>query len=173
MTRPPTDEPDTDGTSDAGRGATKEVYGFVAWIATFFLFGAYLLWAYLPESWLHAIGVTYYPDKYVSISIEVQAWFGLHNGGGDGGGGGGGGGSVNALACCRYWALAVPTHIVVTGVATLIAYYGINRMVCQHLDALTTIRDRHSHIEDMPIQVVNQLLYSRAARASKSKSKSK
>jgi hypothetical protein len=90
MTRPPTDEPDTDGTSDAGRGATKEVYGFVAWIATFFLFGAYLLWAYLPESWLHAIGVTYYPDKYVSISIEVQAWFGLHNGGGDGGGGDGG-----------------------------------------------------------------------------------
>jgi phosphatidylinositol glycan class P protein len=52
-------------------GTKLEVYGFVCWIATFFCFGCFLLWAYLPESVLHQLGVTYYPDKYWAIAIPT------------------------------------------------------------------------------------------------------
>lgn len=46
--------------------ANTEVYGFVGWVASFFGFGLYLMWAYLPDHILHELGVSYYPDKYVT-----------------------------------------------------------------------------------------------------------
>lgn len=63
------------------KGAAVEVYGFVAWLVSFVLFGMfcafhkdichhsllgmYCLWAFLPDSVLHAMGISYYPSKYV------------------------------------------------------------------------------------------------------------
>ncbi|KAL6077463.1 Phosphatidylinositol N-acetylglucosaminyltransferase subunit P [Balamuthia mandrillaris] len=55
--------------------ARREVYGFVCWIATFGLWVAYMLWAYLPDEWLHSMGIYYYPSKYWSIA--VPAWISL------------------------------------------------------------------------------------------------
>lgn len=43
--------------------ANVEVYGFVGWVASFFGLGLYLTWAYLPNNFLHELGVSYYPDK--------------------------------------------------------------------------------------------------------------
>ena len=51
---------------------SQEVYGFVGWIVTFIAYFAYLAWAFVPEAWLEAIGITYYPDKYWAIA--VPAW---------------------------------------------------------------------------------------------------
>lgn len=50
----------------AKKEANAEVYGFVGWVTSFFAFGLYLMWAYLPDHILHELGVSYYPDKYVS-----------------------------------------------------------------------------------------------------------
>jgi phosphatidylinositol glycan class P protein len=43
--------------------AAAALYGFVAWIMTYVCYALFLLWAFLPEERLHALGVTYYPAK--------------------------------------------------------------------------------------------------------------
>ena len=45
------------------------LYGFVAWIATQIAFALFLLWAYLPESTLHRLGITYYPAKHWALTL--------------------------------------------------------------------------------------------------------
>eukprot|EP01102_Stenamoeba_stenopodia_P014336 TRINITY_DN4748_c0_g1_i1.p1 TRINITY_DN4748_c0_g1~~TRINITY_DN4748_c0_g1_i1.p1 ORF type:complete len:133 (+),score=6.78 TRINITY_DN4748_c0_g1_i1:76-474(+) len=52
-----------------------DVYGFVGWITSFIAFGAYLLWAYIPDPLLHQLGLVYYPHKYWAIAIP--AWLGV------------------------------------------------------------------------------------------------
>ncbi|KAJ1975676.1 hypothetical protein H4R35_003040 [Dimargaris xerosporica] len=49
-----------------------EIYGFVIYIVSYLLFGLYLGWAYIPDSVLHSIGVTYYPSRYWAIALP--AW---------------------------------------------------------------------------------------------------
>lgn len=46
-----------------------EVYGFAGWIASLVAYALYLVWAYVPESTLQAVGITYYPSKYWAIAI--------------------------------------------------------------------------------------------------------
>ncbi|KAL9650215.1 hypothetical protein ABK040_014871 [Willaertia magna] len=46
-----------------------EIYGFVGWMITFLLLFTYLVYAFVPESILHFIGITYYPDKYWALAI--------------------------------------------------------------------------------------------------------
>ena len=46
--------------------------GFVLWMSTFVAFFAFLLWAFLPESVLQSVGVTYYPSKYVVASLPSK-----------------------------------------------------------------------------------------------------
>lgn len=46
-----------------------EVYGFVGAISTLVAFVVFIIWAYLPESWLHAVGITYYPSRYWAMAI--------------------------------------------------------------------------------------------------------
>jgi hypothetical protein len=62
---------------------STEVYGFVLWILSMVCFSQlelpqthpdlvlvlYVLWAFIPDEILVAMGVTYYPDKYWAIAI--------------------------------------------------------------------------------------------------------
>lgn len=66
----------------------SEVYGFVGSISTIVASVIFFIWAYVPQSWLHSIGITYYPS--------------------------------------RYWALAVPTYVMVSIVLMLGFYIGLN-----------------------------------------------
>ncbi|KAF8370118.1 hypothetical protein HHK36_031847 [Tetracentron sinense] len=47
----------------------SEVYGFVGSISTVVTTGIFLVWAYVPEPWLHSVGITYYPSR---------SWNGMH-----------------------------------------------------------------------------------------------
>lgn len=47
------------------------VYAFVAWIASMVVFIVFLLWAFSPRSFLHAIGITYYPSRYYAIALPA------------------------------------------------------------------------------------------------------
>ncbi|GAQ82327.1 phosphatidylinositol glycan class P [Klebsormidium nitens] len=50
-----------------------EVYGFVGSIASIVAYALFILWAYIPEQYLHAAGVTYYPSKYWAIALPAYA----------------------------------------------------------------------------------------------------
>ncbi|CAM8946547.1 unnamed protein product [Rhodiola kirilowii] len=51
----------------------SEVYGFVGSITTIVATVIFLIWAYLPESWLHYLGVYYYPSKYWVLAVPAFA----------------------------------------------------------------------------------------------------
>lgn len=51
---------------------TYEYYGFVLYLASSLGFLIYILWSYLPSPFLHALGVTYYPNRWWSLAIP--AW---------------------------------------------------------------------------------------------------
>jgi hypothetical protein len=47
-----------------------EVYGFVLWLSTIITGAVYLGWGYLDDKTLINLGITYYPEKYVTSSIQ-------------------------------------------------------------------------------------------------------
>ncbi|KAF6153985.1 hypothetical protein GIB67_037689 [Kingdonia uniflora] len=51
----------------------SEVYGFVGSITTVVAAVLFLIWAYTPERWLHAIGITYYPSRYWALAVPTYA----------------------------------------------------------------------------------------------------
>lgn len=81
----------------------SEIHFFVSWITSFIAYAIYLFWAFMPESVLLALGITYYPS--------------------------------------RYWALAIPSYVIVTTLTYVAIYNAINLAVTPSLDALCTMRD--------------------------------
>lgn len=51
---------------------TYEYYGFVLYLASSLAFLMYILWSYLPSPFLHALGISYYPNRWWSLAIP--AW---------------------------------------------------------------------------------------------------
>jgi len=45
------------------KSRVPEFYGFVVWASTSFLFVLYVLWALLPDSWITALGISWYPNR--------------------------------------------------------------------------------------------------------------
>ncbi|CAO3624548.1 unnamed protein product [Cunninghamella echinulata] len=56
-----------------------EYYGFVMYLASFVVFGLYIIWAYVPDQVLHELGITYYPNRYWALAIPIWlmtlVWF--------------------------------------------------------------------------------------------------
>ncbi|KAI9253187.1 PIG-P-domain-containing protein [Sporodiniella umbellata] len=56
-----------------------EYYGFVMYLASFVAFGIYLIWAFVPDSILRSLGITYYPHRYWALAVPVWlmtiVWF--------------------------------------------------------------------------------------------------
>jgi PIG-P len=57
---------------DPGQAKAVEIYGFSLFLITWAALIAFLLWAYLPEGTLHAIGVSYFPDRYWALGAPAM-----------------------------------------------------------------------------------------------------
>lgn len=51
----------------------SEVYGFVGAISTVVATVIFMVWAYVPDPWLHSIGIFYYPSKYWALALPAYA----------------------------------------------------------------------------------------------------
>ncbi|KAI9029399.1 PIG-P-domain-containing protein [Hyaloraphidium curvatum] len=118
-----------------------QYYGFAVYLATYLCFGLYIAWAYLPEHVLESMGITYYPN--------------------------------------RWWALAVPSWLIMLIPFILVMFTGMNLARTLPLDSVYTITDDHAvlmsreevlyptyqdpdfhpELQDIPLGVVNQILY--------------
>lgn len=47
----------------------RAIYGFVLYLAAYIAFVVYVIWAYLPDTWLEAIGLSYFPQKYWALAV--------------------------------------------------------------------------------------------------------
>ncbi|KAK7856362.1 phosphatidylinositol N-acetylglucosaminyltransferase subunit P [Quercus suber] len=49
----------------------SEVYGFVGSITTVIATVIFLVWAYVPEDWLHSIGISYCPSRHWALTVPA------------------------------------------------------------------------------------------------------
>ena len=49
----------------------NDISGFVGFILTVLLYVVYLIWAFVPDSYLHRIGVTWLPSKFWTLAIPT------------------------------------------------------------------------------------------------------
>jgi len=118
-----------------------EMYGFVSWILSAVCYLCYLLWAYIPDGWLDALGILYRPSKYWAVAIP--AWL--------------------CSTLSAYWMGAIALSLVNT--QALDSEFAVSDN--QSKPEVTSLQQAQHPamipaIGDIPISTINQVLYPEA-----------
>ncbi|BFY98480.1 hypothetical protein BsWGS_01520 [Bradybaena similaris] len=113
----------------------RAVYGFVLYLASFVGFGLYIVWAYVPDSWLHSIGLTYWPQKYWAVALPVYFCV------------------VIVLGCVVYTGIVLLNTPSLSDVRTITDHYAVYEPpATTNPNAIPALRDLH-------ISSINRMLY--------------
>ncbi|XP_055865670.1 phosphatidylinositol N-acetylglucosaminyltransferase subunit P-like isoform X2 [Biomphalaria glabrata] len=113
----------------------RAFYGFVVYLLSLIGFGLYIVWAYVPDEWLHSIGLTYWPQKYWAIALPVYLCM------------------IIVLSYIAYTGLILINTASLTDLNTITDNHS-------HYEDLTVMHpDSIPPLRDMDISVVNHLLY--------------
>lgn len=52
----------------------RAIYGFALYLGSYLSLAIYVVWAYIPQNWFHAIGLTYWPHKYWALAIPLLSF---------------------------------------------------------------------------------------------------
>uniref|UniRef100_A0A2C9L3F2 PIG-P domain-containing protein n=1 Tax=Biomphalaria glabrata TaxID=6526 RepID=A0A2C9L3F2_BIOGL len=99
------------------------------------IIGLYIVWAYVPDEWLHSIGLTYWPQKYWAIALPVYLCM------------------IIVLSYIAYTGLILINTASLTDLNTITDNHShYEDLTVMHPDSIPLLRD-------MDISVVNHLLY--------------
>ena len=102
------------------KSRVPEFYGFVVWASTSFLFILYILWALLPDSWIMAFGINWYPNRWAlpyTVNHELKT-------------------------VCREWSILIPAWSIVVIILTYIVYWSLALMGTPRFSDLSTVTGR-------------------------------
>ncbi|KXN86524.1 Phosphatidylinositol N-acetylglucosaminyltransferase subunit P [Leucoagaricus sp. SymC.cos] len=137
--------PKAQNSSSRPTSRAPEFYGFVAWASTSVLFVVYILWALLPDEWIVAMGVEWYPNR--EWSILIPAWSII----------------VIILTYIVYWSLALLGTPSFSDLSTMTDSFVQLPPSGQSPNAYIVSADSSAipHLYDIPIGMVNRVLYHR------------
>ncbi|XP_066910243.1 phosphatidylinositol N-acetylglucosaminyltransferase subunit P-like [Clytia hemisphaerica] len=56
---------------------SRAIYGFVLYVVSYVLYGAYILWALIPDEYLATVGITYIPARHWVITFPLLMYLGI------------------------------------------------------------------------------------------------
>jgi phosphatidylinositol glycan class P protein len=140
--------------------------GFLLYLGAHLASVIYLLWAILPDRILESLGILWYPSRFVYLPFSHPLLNYM----------------TDPLPIHREWSLLIPSFLTMSVVFVYIAYALVNRYETAQLDDLSAITDDLATltaeppmaaetfdiiepIRDLPIGLVNRVLFSETADA--------